>query len=52
MTKEEAICIKSDILAKEGSVSIGNSFIINNVVWLSDMIKIINKYEEKSEDKG
>ena len=47
MTKEESNAIKSEILKKEGTVTIGGSLSIPEVVWLSDMLEIINSHTEK-----
>ncbi len=49
MTKKESVKIKSEILEKEGSVAIGN-ISIPEVIWLSDVLEIINSHVE-SEDK-
>lgn len=49
MTKKESVKIKSKILEKEGSVAIGN-ISIPEVLWLSDVLEIINSFVE-SEDQ-
>lgn len=49
MTKEESVKIKSETLEKEGSVAIGH-ISIPEVLWLSDILDIINSHVE-SEDK-
>jgi len=49
MTKEESNAIKSEILKKEGTVSIGSSLSIPEVVWLTDMLEIINSHTESEE---
>ena len=46
MTKEESVKIKSEILKKEGSVNIG-SISIPEVLWLSDVLEIINSHAEE-----
>lgn len=48
MTKEESVKIKSEILEKEGKVTIGN-ISIPEVLWLSDVLKIINSHVESEE---
>jgi len=48
MTREESIKIKSEILEKEGRVAIGH-ISIPEVLWLSDVLDIINSHVE-SED--
>ena len=50
MTKEESIKIKSEILEKEGRVTIG-SISIPEVLWLSDVLEIINSHIESEEDE-
>lgn len=49
MTKEESIKIKSEILKKEGRVNIG-SVSIPEVLWLQDVLEIINSHVESEED--
>lgn len=50
MTKEESVKIKSEILKKEGRVTIGGSISIPEVLWLSDVLKIINSHVESEVD--
>lgn len=50
MTKEESIKIKSEILKKEGRVNIG-SIVIPEVLWLSDVLDIINSHVESEEKR-
>lgn len=47
MTREEAIKIKGEILNKQGSIHVGNSLIINEVVRIEDVLEIINSHVEK-----
>ena len=47
MTREEINRIKSEILKKEGTVTIGSSLSIPGVVWLTDILEIINSHTEK-----
>ena len=47
MTKEESNAIKSEILKKEGTVTVGRALSIPGVVWLTDMLEIINSHTEK-----
>jgi hypothetical protein len=50
MTKEESVKIKSEIFEKEGSVTIGN-ISIPEVLWLSDILKIIDSHVESEGKK-
>ena len=50
MTKKESLKIKSEILEKEGTVTIGGTISISEVLWLSDVLDIIDSHVE-SEDK-
>ena len=50
MTREEAVKIKSEILEKEGSVNVGNMS-IPEVLWLSDVLEIINSHVESEGKK-
>lgn len=47
MTKEESDTIKSEILKKEGTVTVGRVISIPGVVWLTDILEIINSHTEK-----
>lgn len=47
MTKEESDIIKSEILKKEGTVTVGRALSIPGVVWLTDILEIINSHTEK-----
>lgn len=51
MTKEEALNIKGEILRKEGSIHICNILTIDGVILIKDILDIINKHMEESEDK-
>lgn len=44
MTKEESAKIKDEVLKREGSVHIGSALTINGVVWIEDVLGIIDKY--------
>lgn len=51
MTKEEAVKIKEEILNKQGSVSIGNALVIDDVIRIDDTLNIINKHIESDSYK-
>lgn len=47
MTKQEAVNIKDEILRKEGSIHIGNTITINDVIMIKDILDIIDKHTEE-----
>lgn len=50
MTKQEAANIKEEIFGKEGSIYICNIISIDGVVFIKDILDIINKHTEESEE--